>query len=94
MTENMLEMLLVFLGLMTVLGVVGKVALSIVNRGRSDRVRSGVSLDDIARQLVSLQQSVDTTAVEVERLGEAQRFTSKLLADKTVARSPFDELGK
>jgi hypothetical protein len=81
-TENMLEMLLVFLGLMAVLGVVGKVVLTVVNRRRSDRLGSRVSLDDIARQLVSLQQSVDTTAVEVERLGEAQRFTTKLLTDK------------
>jgi hypothetical protein len=85
MTENMLSMLLVFLGLMSVLAVLAKVTLSFINRGRSDRLRSAVSLDDIAHQLASLQQSVDATAIEVERLGEAQRFTTKLLADRASA---------
>jgi hypothetical protein len=29
-----------------------------------------------------LQQSVDATAIEVERLGEGLRFTTKLLAER------------
>ena len=35
-----------------------------------------------------LQQSVDAIAVEVERIAEANRFISKLLAERSVGRSP------
>ena len=34
-------------------------------------------------QLEHLQQSLDAVAVEVERIGEAQRFTTKLQAERT-----------
>ena len=39
------------------------------------------------QRLVQLQQSVDAVALEVERIGEAQRFTAKLAADRA-ARMP------
>jgi hypothetical protein len=34
------------------------------------------------RRIEQLQQSVDAIAVEVERIAEAQRFTTKLLAER------------
>jgi hypothetical protein len=34
-------------------------------------------------RLEHLQQSVDAIAIEVERIAEAQRFSAKLLADRT-----------
>lgn len=40
-------------------------------------------LDDMRQRLEQLQQSMDSVAVEVERISEAQRFTTKLLADRT-----------
>jgi hypothetical protein len=82
MNEDMFSMLLVFLGLMALLGTIAKISLTIINRRRPELPRSSVSLDDLARQLTALQQSVDATAVEVERLGESQRFTTKLLAER------------
>jgi len=36
-------------------------------------------------RLELLQQSVDAVAIEVERIGEAQRFTSKLAAERAEA---------
>jgi hypothetical protein len=39
-------------------------------------------LDDIADRLSRLDASVDTIAVEVERISEAQRFTARVLADR------------
>ena len=36
-------------------------------------------------RLEHLQQSVDAIAVEVERIAEAQRFTARLLAERTEA---------
>ena len=35
-----------------------------------------------------LKQSVDATAIEVERLGEGLRFTTKLLADRNAVQEP------
>jgi hypothetical protein len=46
------------------------------SRPRDDR------LDQIAQQLTLLQQSMDATSIEVERLGEGLRFTTKLLAER------------
>ena len=42
----------------------------------------------LQQQLVQLQQSVDAMSVEVERIGESQRFQSKLLYEKRVAEPP------
>jgi cytoskeletal protein RodZ len=38
---------------------------------------------DARAQLEQLQQSVDAIAVEVERIAEAQRFSAKLLSERT-----------
>jgi len=45
-------------------------------------------LEQISRQLAELQQSIDATAIEVERLGEGQRFTTKLLAERNRVPEP------
>ncbi len=39
-------------------------------------------LDDIADRLSRLDTAVDTMAVEVERISEAQRFTARVLAER------------
>lgn len=49
-------------------------------KGRS----SGTSRVDDGR-LEQLQQSVDSIAIEVERIAEAQRFTAKLAAERSEA---------
>lgn len=36
----------------------------------------------VAQQLAQLQQSIDTLAIEVERISESQRFQSKVLAER------------
>ena len=48
-------------------------------------------LDDMRQRLEQLQQSVDSVAVEVERISEGQRFTTKLLAGRQEAEGvPVD----
>jgi hypothetical protein len=84
MTEDMFQSLLVFLGLMALLGTVAKITMTLIHRRRPELPKSSVSLDDISRQIAALQHSVDATAIEVERLGESQRFTTKLLAERGV----------
>ena len=39
-------------------------------------------------RLEQLQQSVDSIAIEVERITEAQRFTAKLMAERAEERLP------
>lgn len=51
--------------------------------------RPAVSAPDVTPQLRQLQESVDALSVEMERISEGQRFTSKLLA----ARSEADSQG-
>jgi hypothetical protein len=41
--------------------------------------------DSMAPQLRQLQESVDAMAIEIERISEGQRFTSKLLAERAGA---------
>jgi hypothetical protein len=36
----------------------------------------------VAQQLAQLQQSIDTLAIEVERISESQRFQAKVLAER------------
>lgn len=37
---------------------------------------------DIAVRLERMEQAIDSIAVEIERISEGQRFTTKLLADR------------
>lgn len=48
---------------------------------------TGASIAGIEARLVRIEQIVESTAVEVERIAEAQRFTSKLLAEQQPPRS-------
>jgi hypothetical protein len=40
-------------------------------------------LENIEMRLVQLQQAVDDVAIEMERLAEGQRFTAKLLSERS-----------
>jgi hypothetical protein len=42
---------------------------------------------DVTQRLERIERAIDTVAVEVERLGEGQRFTAKLLRDAGNARN-------
>ena len=46
-------------------------------------------LREIRGRLGQLQQAVDATAIEVERLSEGQRFTAKLLAERVADIAPI-----
>lgn len=39
---------------------------------------------DVAARLERMEQAIDSIAVEVERISEGQRFTTKLLSERTV----------
>ena len=50
---------------------------------------SDADLREIRGRLGQLQQAVDATAIEVERLSEGQRFTTKLLAERVTDIPPI-----
>jgi hypothetical protein len=44
--------------------------------------RGALAAKDVTAQLRALQDSVDTMAIELERISEGQRFTAKLMAER------------
>ena len=46
------------------------------------------ALADVSARLHRIEQAVDTIAIEIERVSEGQRFTSRLLAETDRARPP------
>ena len=42
---------------------------------------------DVAARLERIEQAVDAIAIEMERVSEGQRFTTKLLAERSGARA-------
>jgi hypothetical protein len=81
MEFKILEEILVFAGMMATLGCLTKIILSVLNRRRPE-LKTGSTLDEMSQRLARIEQAVDATAVEVERISEAQRFTTKLLVEK------------
>jgi hypothetical protein len=43
---------------------------------------------DVALRLERIEQAVDSIALEVERISEGQRFTTRLLADRAETKVP------
>lgn len=46
----------------------------------------------LSDRLQRIEQAVDTIAIEMERVSEGQRFTSKLLAERDQNRSPARQI--
>jgi hypothetical protein len=83
MNEEMLVDLLVFTGLMTTLGCAMKLILVFVDRRkRLVKDSSATTIEEIGQRLARMEQAMDATAIEVERISEAQRFTTKLLVER------------
>jgi hypothetical protein len=74
--------LLVFAGLMATLGSLTKIVLALAQRRKGVPDALPAALNEISQRLAHLEQAVDTTALEVERIAEGQRFTTRLLADR------------
>ena len=54
---------------------------------RQDR-RIPTQTDQLTERLERIELTVEATAVEVERISEANRFMSKLLAERSVSATP------
>jgi len=58
-------------------------AKKIESEGAGTRIPS-----DVSARLERMEQAIDSIAVEVERISEGQRFTTKLLSERTAAGVP------
>jgi hypothetical protein len=47
---------------------------------------------DVAARLQRMEQAIDSIAIEVERISEGQRFTTKLLSERTSEPQPPSSL--
>ena len=52
-----------------------------VNRSRSPATPPA-QIEPLMDRLLRIEQTLDSVAIEVERISEAQRFTTKLLSDR------------
>mgnify|MGYP005839404371 CR=1 FL=1 len=57
-------------------------AYSLVRRRFERQQLHGPGLEEIAARLERLEAGVEATAVEVERISEMQRFTTRLLSER------------
>jgi hypothetical protein len=73
-----LDDILTFVGVVIGIGCLTKIIVTWMQRRRP----SPEGLEDLTQRLARIEQIVDTTAVEVERISEGQRFTSRLLAER------------
>jgi hypothetical protein len=74
-------------GMITGCITIGVIAQAFVSRGRH---KGGLGLPDdrlraIELKLSEMQQSIDAVAVEIERVSEGQRFTTRLLNERATA---------
>ena len=67
-------------GIHAVLSLLGAYALWRLSNRSARALPADAALED--PRLEALQQSVDAVALEVERIGEAQRFNAKLQAER------------
>jgi hypothetical protein len=74
-------MFLGFAGAMAALVAATKVILAWIRRPRAP----GALPSDLTERLERIERAVDVTALEVERIGEGQRFLTRALGERSVA---------
>jgi hypothetical protein len=88
---KILEMIFVFAGLMTCVGCFTGIVITALKWRKSPALPSKeveMRLSDIVERLSRIENSFEATAIEVERISEAQRFTAKVLAERSVPAAP------
>lgn len=88
MNPNIFEDILVFAGLVTAMGCATGIIITMLKYRRHKELPQGDlqrRLDDVSERLNRIETAVDSTALEVERISEGQRFTTRLLAERNGA---------
>lgn len=81
MSNDLIYMLLTAAFSFATLGAATKIVLTLINRRRppAELPEQRAALDE---RLSRIEAIVEATALEVERIGEGQRFTTKLLQER------------
>ena len=58
-------------------------------RKQNNPAIASAEMHEMQERLARIEAVVETTAIEVERIAEANRFMSKLLAERTVTTAPI-----
>ncbi|MES2180267.1 MAG: hypothetical protein V4550_20605 [Gemmatimonadota bacterium] len=77
----------IFVSSIPIIAIGYPLARAIASRLERQPVGSGVP-SDVALRLERMEQAIDTIAVEIERISEGQRFTTKLLSDRATPDAP------
>ena len=85
MERLVLDDIFLFVSLIVGMGCLTGIIVTFLKRRAKPSLSIEMSsrLDDIANRLNRLEGAIDTVAVEVERISEAQRFTAKVLAERS-----------
>ena len=86
--KEMVETVFAFVAGMTAIGCVTGIIITLIKRPSKQSLPAADvarRLDEIADRLARLENSVDSTAIEVERISEAQRFTARVLTERSAA---------
>lgn len=93
MEKAILEDVLTFVGIVVAMGCFTGILITWMKHRRVKQVSSPDlmhRLDEIAERVNRIETAVDATAIEVERISEGQRFTTRLLADRAGAPALVD----
>jgi hypothetical protein len=77
-------------GLLASIGVLAGAFAGAYFFGKSRGQRDALSMSsdpELMARVARIEQIVETTAIEIERITEGQRFTTKLLSEKTTVES-------
>ena len=91
------ELIPIVLFTMVPITVIGAPIARAIARRIEHGVRGGATPslpNDVGDRLERMEQAIDAIAVEVERIAEGQRFTSKLLASRAEVERPQGSLAR
>ena len=84
MSTEEFRMLLGFIGTMVAVLAGAKVIMAWINRPSA----KGALPREVDERLERIERAVDTTALEVERIGESQRFLTRALGERSIIDAP------
>ena len=93
MEKAILEDVFTFVGIIVAMGCFTGILVTWMKSRRGKLLPSPElmrRLDEIADRVNRIETAVDATAIEVERISEGQRFTTRLLADRAGAPALVD----
>ena len=92
MDREILDDIFFFVAAIVGMGCFTGIVISLIKWRRKPQLTGEATarLDQIADRLSRLETAVDATAVEIERISEGQRFTTKLLSERSSAPAGAD----